>query len=116
MDSALGQGVEPARRPAVLDFLGQMSALHPLEPHWYLPLIGVEPSLQGRGLGSALLAQATRACDGLGLPAYLEATCPTNVALYLRHGFVPLGTIQVDDSPPLTRMRREPRGLPDRRR
>src|SRR5919108_843737 len=31
----------------------QMDAYHPGEPHWYLPLIGVDPVSQGRGIGSA---------------------------------------------------------------
>ena len=31
---------------------------HPHEPHWYLGFLGVQPALQGLGLGSALL-QAT---------------------------------------------------------
>ncbi len=34
----------------------QMDALHPQEPHWHLPLIGVDPAHQGKGIGSALLS------------------------------------------------------------
>ncbi len=33
----------------------QMSRYHPSEPHWYLPIMGVDPSRHGRGFGSALL-------------------------------------------------------------
>jgi ribosomal protein S18 acetylase RimI-like enzyme len=32
----------------------QMDAYHPREVHWHLPLIGVDPAHQGRGIGSAL--------------------------------------------------------------
>ena len=28
-----------------------IAALHPEEPYWYLPVIGVDPSRQGRGSG-----------------------------------------------------------------
>src|SRR5688572_23609556 len=28
----------------------KMAGFHPDEPHWYLPLIGVDPACQGRGL------------------------------------------------------------------
>jgi hypothetical protein len=30
-----------------------MSGYHPDEPHWYLPLLGVDPLRHGKGLGSA---------------------------------------------------------------
>jgi ribosomal protein S18 acetylase RimI-like enzyme len=32
----------------------QMGQYHPDEPHWFLPLIGVDPAQQGKGYGSAL--------------------------------------------------------------
>jgi ribosomal protein S18 acetylase RimI-like enzyme len=91
--------VHPQRRPAVFALLEQMGVHHPHEPHWYLPLIGVAPQSQGRGLGSELLRTALRRCDGDGLAAYLEATDPRNVRLYERHGFRVVGRIQAGDSP-----------------
>lgn len=79
-----------------------MDAHHPHEPHFYLLLLGVEPTLHSRGIGSALLRPVLRRCDGAGLPAYLEATSPRNVALYERHGFVVTDTIDLPDGgPPL---------------
>jgi RimJ/RimL family protein N-acetyltransferase len=66
----------------------QMAEFHPQEPHWYLPLLGVDPMKQGRGYGSALLVHALERCDRDRLPAYLEASSPRNKALYERHGFV----------------------------
>lgn len=56
-------------------------------PHWYLPLIGVDPSRQGQGLGAALLQAMFARIDGDGLPCYLETFQPTNVPFYQRHGF-----------------------------
>jgi ribosomal protein S18 acetylase RimI-like enzyme len=84
----------------------QMGQYHPNEPHWYLPLIGVDPAQQGKGHGSALLVHALRRCDEDGAPAYLESSNPKNIPLYQRHGFEVLGTIQVGSSPPITPMLR----------
>ena len=87
----------------------QMAKYHPSQPHWYLPLIGVDPAHQGKGCGSALMTYALRQCDRDHSPAYLESTNPRNVSLYTRHGFEALGTIQVGSSPPLVPMLRPPR-------
>lgn len=86
----------------------EMGKHHPPEPHWYLPLIGVDPSRQGRGHGDQLMTYALECCDREGVPAYLESTNPRNVSLYLRHGFKSLGRIQVGSSPPLVPMLRKP--------
>lgn len=88
---------------AVMEKMGQS---HPHEPHWYLPLIGVDPALHGRGLGSILMRRALERCDADGVPAYLESTNPRNVSLYRRHGFEILGAIQVGSSPPVVPMLR----------
>jgi ribosomal protein S18 acetylase RimI-like enzyme len=84
----------------------QMGQYHPDEPHWYLPLIGVDPAQQGKGYGSALLKHAFRLCDEDGTSAYLESSNPENIPLYRRHGFEVLGTIQVGSAPPITPMLR----------
>ena len=87
----------------------QMSSYHPSEPHWYLPLIGVDPFQQGSGLGSALMRHALARCDVEGKPAFLESSNPKNVSLYERHGFEVLGRIQVGASPTLFPMLRKAR-------
>jgi GNAT superfamily N-acetyltransferase len=86
----------------------QMAELHPTVDHWYLPLTGVDPTAQGRRLGSALLQHALAICDADRLPAYLEATSPRGRNLYARHGFTDLGVIQAGSSPPMWAMLREP--------
>ena len=86
-----------------------MARYHPKEPHWYLPLLGVDPARQGQGLGSALLKHALAHCDAEGLPAYLESSNIKNVPLYERHGFEVLGVIQPGDFPPLYPMLRAAR-------
>lgn len=100
----------PAEQRADLDRLfEQMEAHHPSEPCWYLPLIGVDPSCQGRGLGSALLHYALEQCDRDGMPAYLESSNPRNIPLYQRHGFESIGTIQAGASPTVVPMLRRAR-------
>jgi ribosomal protein S18 acetylase RimI-like enzyme len=89
--------------------LEQMARHHPDEPHWYLPLIGVDPAHQGKGLGGALMSYALERCDCDGTTAYLESTNPRNVSLYERHGFTAVGRIQVGTSPPIVPMVRRPR-------
>ena len=86
-----------------------MAKYHPHEPHWYLPLIGVDPAHQGKGHGDALMSYALDRCDRERVPAYLESTNPRNISLYRRHGFEPLGTIQAGSSPTLVPMVRRPR-------
>lgn len=87
----------------------RMGSYHPQEPHWYLPLIGVDPTHHGQGYGSALMQHALLSCDRDHTPAYLESSNPRNIPLYQRHGFEALGTIQARASPPLFPMIRKPR-------
>jgi ribosomal protein S18 acetylase RimI-like enzyme len=86
-----------------------MERFHPDEPHWYLPLIGVEPNAQGRGLGAALLRHALERFDREGALAYLESSNPRNIPLYERHGFEIVGEIRVGAAPVMTPMLRRPR-------
>jgi GNAT superfamily N-acetyltransferase len=87
----------------------QMGAFHPREAHWHLPLVGVDPAHQRKGIGAALLRPVLNACDRQKVLAYLEATSPLNVPLYERHGFEALGSIQVADAPPVVPMLRKPK-------
>ncbi|MCU9850112.1 GNAT family N-acetyltransferase [Defluviimonas sp. WL0024] len=87
----------------------QMAGFHPREPHWYIPLIGVDPALQGRGYGSRLMRHGLAACDRDRQLVYLEATSLNNRQFYERHGFRVLGEIRSGDSPPMFPMQREPR-------
>jgi ribosomal protein S18 acetylase RimI-like enzyme len=96
-------------RSDLVTVLEQMGGYHPTDPHWYLPLIGVDPSQQGKGYGSALMQHALVPCDRDRKLAYLESTNPRNIPLYERHGFEVLGTIQVGTSPPIFPMLRKPR-------
>ena len=111
-EAKLGELMEttasPAAREAGPAIFEQMATYHPKEPHWYLPLIGVDPAHQGKGHGDALMRYALARFDRERLPAYLESTNPRNISLYRRHGFEELGTIQAGSSPTLVPMLRHP--------
>jgi len=109
MGALVAEAVPAAEHDEVFGFMGQMDEFHPKEPHWYLPLIGVDVTKQGRGFGGALLAHALERCDRDGLPAYLEATSARSKALYQRHGFQEVGVIQEGNSPDLYPMLRPAR-------
>jgi ribosomal protein S18 acetylase RimI-like enzyme len=87
----------------------QMASYHPKEPHWYLPLLGVDPAHQNKGVGGALLRHVTDRCDRDGVLAYLESSNPRNIPLYERHGFEILGRAQSGRSPVITPMLRKPK-------
>ena len=101
--------VPPSIRDDAFAVFERMAHYHPEEPHWFLPLIGVDPAHQGQGIGDALMRYALQRCDRDHMPAYLESTNPRNITLYRRHGFEELGTIRVGSSPPLVPMLRHPR-------
>jgi ribosomal protein S18 acetylase RimI-like enzyme len=86
----------------------KMSGYHPSEPHWYLPLLGVDPYHHRKGFGSALMRHVTDKCDFEMKFAYLESSNPKNIPLYQRHGFEVLGEIQINSSPPIFPMLRKP--------
>ena len=102
------EGSADSARVDLDGFFEQMGRFHPSIEHWYLPLAGVDPPAQGRGLGSMLLRHGLDLCDQSGLPAYLEATSPRNRDLYARHGFKEIGVIQEGASPPMWPMLRQP--------
>lgn len=58
-------------------------------PHYYLGVIGVDPRLQGKGVGVELLRAfcASSAADPTSNEVYLETATPTNVPFYTQEGF-----------------------------
>ena len=55
--------------------------------HWYLYVLGVEPSLQGNGHGSYLMKDKLEDIDQQGISAYLETSLERNIKFYEKHGF-----------------------------
>lgn len=87
-----------------------MKQNHPEEPHWYLMLLGSDPTVRGAGFGHALMRSRLDRCDAEGAPAYLENSNPKNEAYYMRFGFEVTGEIKLPDGgPTLWTMWRQPR-------
>jgi ribosomal protein S18 acetylase RimI-like enzyme len=105
----LEESVAPDLLGVAFAVFEEMAGYHPAVPHWYLPLLGVDPTHQGRGHGSAILRHALALCDADGTPAYLESTNPANNPLYERHGFRVVGRIERDGVPPIWPMVRPAR-------
>jgi GNAT superfamily N-acetyltransferase len=99
-----------SRAPLTLGLLSAMEKVHPTEPHYYLEFLGTRGDMQGKGVGSAVIAPILERCDREGVAAYLESSNRKNVPFYARHGFVETGEISAPrGGPKLTAMRREPR-------
>jgi len=79
---AVLRGLKPRRAWAKRD---------PQEPHWHIDPIGVEPELQGQGIGSLLLTRYCEHVDALSQASYLETDRPENVPLYERFGYTVIG-------------------------
>ena len=80
---------------------------HLLEPHVYVRAVGVRTSLQGQGIGSALMRATLHSADAAGLPAYIEASSQRSAALYERLGFRHIELLALPDGgPPLWLMQR----------
>jgi GNAT superfamily N-acetyltransferase len=92
------------------DVVELMAEVHPEEPHWYLAVIGSDPTVRGGGFGHALMSSRLDRCDGEHAPAYLESSNPDNVPYYMRFGFEVTGEIKLPDGgPSLWPMWRRPR-------
>ena len=56
-------------------------------PHWYLMVIGSDPSVCGAGFGQALMHSRLDCCGAEHAPAYLEASEASLAPYYTRFGF-----------------------------
>jgi GNAT superfamily N-acetyltransferase len=107
--SVLSETVATKKHAGAFAVLEQMDEAHPTYPHWYLPWLGVEQGLQGKGLGSQILARCLTVVDESHLPAYLETPNPRTVPFYETHGFEVTAQAQAGGCPPLTLMLRAAR-------
>jgi ribosomal protein S18 acetylase RimI-like enzyme len=87
-----------------------MKRVHPEEPHWYLAVIGSDPTVRGQGFGQVLMRSRLDRCDAEYCPAYLESTKLENVPYYERFGFTVTREIVLPDGgPTMWAMWRAPR-------
>jgi len=77
-----------------------MKRVHPEEPHWYLAVIGSDPTVRGKGFGQVLMESRLRRVDAEHAPAYLESTKQENIGYYQRYGFEVTGEIVLPDGGP----------------
>jgi ribosomal protein S18 acetylase RimI-like enzyme len=70
---------------------------HPLAPHWYLAVLGVDPAFQGRGFGTGLVDGLRALVRAAPSPIYLESDRAQSVAFYCARGFERLGEVRVLD-------------------
>lgn len=88
--------------------LATIEKLHPREPHFYLPYVGVDPAHHNRGIGSSLIESVLSRCDAEGVGAYLEASSEDNKRLYSRLGFEVMSQVDLPKGPPFWPMWRSP--------
>lgn len=91
-----------------------MKEHHPEEPHWYLAVIGSDPTVRGGGFGQALMRSRLDRVDAEHAPAYLESSNPDNIPYYQRFGFEVTGEIVLpgangEPGPSMVPMWRPPR-------
>ena len=86
--------------------------LHPHAPHWYLFFVGVDPAMQGTGIGARVLAPVLESADRTGTLCYLETPFPRTHAFYRRLGFeIASESHPFVGAPRLWTMIREPRAI-----
>lgn len=85
MPMMLPMGLGTTRR--VMKWMGTWESHDPEESHWHLGPVAVEPSLQGRGIGSHLLEEFCERMDATSELSYLETEKEVNVGFYERFGF-----------------------------
>ncbi|MEO8106314.1 MAG: GNAT family N-acetyltransferase [Actinomycetes bacterium] len=72
----------------------------PAEPCWMLDLVAVQPSVQGRGLGAALINHGLALARSDGLPAFLETSQAHHVPYYECFGFHVIDEAAAPDAGP----------------
>jgi ribosomal protein S18 acetylase RimI-like enzyme len=105
--SVLRETVVVDKHADMFAVLERMDAAHPHFPHWYLPLIAVNPNRRGEGLGDQLMTAYLAHADLNGIPVYVDTSNPDTIPFYERHGFVVTGDAQVGSCPPLTFLLRD---------
>lgn len=94
------------RTPIVRRARRAMNHLHPTEPHWYLSILGTEPTWHGAGHGRALLAHRHKTIDYTRHSTYLVCTQAATGCFYARAGYRTLNNITIPSGPTVYWMHR----------
>jgi GNAT superfamily N-acetyltransferase len=111
-DSLTAVRIAGPRLLTIIRDFRKVGKAHPRTPHRHLPMLGVRPEAQGRGIGGLLMAEYCRRCDEAGLPGYLEtirSADPSRRAqerLYERHGFTVAEVVPMTDDWSMVSMKR----------
>lgn len=100
---------DPGSPDRLARVLATLWSHHCHDRHWHVGPVGVEPGLQGRGVGAAVMARLCETMDAAGEIAFLETETPENVVFYRRLGFEVVSQAELPGLP-LWFMRRDPRG------
>lgn len=79
--------ISPRSIKRVMQLATSIEESHPEQPYWYLLAVGVEPSMQGQGIGTRLLKPILERADEAGERCFLETASKQNVAWYRGLGF-----------------------------
>jgi GNAT superfamily N-acetyltransferase len=91
-------------------YLRTILKVHPKELNWYLPLLAVDPSVQGQGAGTMLMNEGVSRMEKDGVGGYLETQKEENHAFYNRFGYELRDTLHpLPDGPPYYTMWRPAR-------
>ena len=97
---ALVAGLALGRDIGRITRLGRaVSRARPRQRHWYLQLLGVDPTVQHTGLGRALVNAHLAVIDRQGIASYLETTAE-NLRFYEGFGFRVAGEIVIRPGAP----------------
>lgn len=72
---------------AVCHSMASLSAPHISDSYWYLSIIGITTTMQGKGLGQQLIEPVLQQADDAGVCTYLETFVPRNISFYQRYGY-----------------------------
>ena len=87
MDSVAAVPEAAARMEPMVGYLEELHARAIDGPHARLEFFGVDPSAQGSGVGSRLMAAGHATIDANGERCYLETFTTKNVAFYEKRGY-----------------------------
>jgi ribosomal protein S18 acetylase RimI-like enzyme len=68
-------------------------------PYWLCDMIGVDPLLQGRGVGRHMIEAQLNHFDKAKMPCYLETSEARNIAYYQKYGFDPIHHYNIHNVP-----------------